>query len=100
VKDPTYPDPSLVMEVKYSSPTILQHIICYSVSEGRRNAQFLGFSSRRVHWFKGRYSIWSEEGALVAKTYWDLIDNPRAPFLYHFEEFSSAYNLLGSWHKL
>jgi hypothetical protein len=54
--------------------------------EKRGNAQFLGFSSRRAHLLKENYSIWREEEVLVAKTHWDLIVGPRAPFLAHFGE--------------
>jgi hypothetical protein len=85
VKDSTSPGPSLVTKVQYCPPTILQQLQVTHPLEKRGNAQFLGFSSRRAHLLKENYLIWREE-VLVAKTYWDLIVGPRAPFLAHFGE--------------
>ena len=86
VKDSTSPSPSLVTEVQYSSPTILQQLQVTHPVEKRGNAQFLGFSSRRAHLLKENYSIWREEEVLVAKTHWDMSVGPRAPCLAHFGE--------------
>jgi hypothetical protein len=86
VKDSTYPGPSLVTKVQYSSPTILQQLQVTHPVEKRGNAQFLGFSSRRAHLLKENYSICREEEVLVAKTHWYLIIGPRVPFLAHFGE--------------
>jgi hypothetical protein len=99
VKDSTSPGPSLVTEVQYPSLTILQQLQVTHPLEKRENAQFLGFSSRRAHLLRKIYSIWREEEVLEAKTYWDLVVGPRAPFLAHFGEVSLAYYLLGAWHE-
>jgi hypothetical protein len=65
VKDPTYLDPSLVMEVKFFSLTILHHI--YSVIEGF-------YISHRFREIEGRnIEGFQQGGALVELVQFDLV---------------------------
>jgi hypothetical protein len=53
VKNPTFPNPSLVMEVKYSSLTILHQLPFSFRGSLRKHGTFLvGFCRARVHFLE------------------------------------------------